>query len=299
MELGDAQQFLEIVAAGSLSAAARRRGVAQSTLSRQLERLEHQLGTRLVERSTRAFRLTVAGEQFVAGAERLVRDAESLTKQVGEAARADHGSLRLSLCPALARRRLLAPTVAFFRERPQLRVQLRLEDDLVDLVRDRIDVAVRVGTLGDSELGCQRLGSYGHMLVAAPAYLRSAPPLRTPADIARHAVVGMRGAKAFTRWGFMLDGHRDVVEVAPSLETNDGEALRGLTVAGGGVTILPDYLAEEDLEAGRLVRLLGRWELSRVPIYAVYASKSGLSRAARGWISAIKAALSDPQANDS
>jgi DNA-binding transcriptional LysR family regulator len=102
----------------------------------------------------------------------------------------------------------------------------------------------------------------------------------------------MRGAKAFTRWGFRLGERKDDVEVAPSLEVNDAEALRGLTVAGGGLTVLPDYLAEEDLAAGRLVRLLGRWELSRVPIFAVYASKAGLSRAARGWIAAIKVALS-------
>ncbi len=195
----------------------------------------------------------------------------------GEWAR-PHGTLRLSLCPALARRRLLEPTAAFLRERPQVRVLMHLEDRVVDPVHQAVDVAVRVGAMGDSHLDCRRLCTYEHVLVAAPKYLCTAPPLREPADLAHHALIGIQGSRAFMRWGFMLGGQRTEVEVLPRVETNDAEVLVGMTVAGAGVTVLPDYLAEEDLDSGRLLRALDHWRLSTVPIFAVYASASGLPR---------------------
>ncbi|HMI82488.1 MAG TPA: LysR substrate-binding domain-containing protein, partial [Polyangiaceae bacterium] len=104
--------------------------------------------------------------------------------------------------------------------------------------------------------------------------------------------IGIRGATAFNRWRFVRSGDRTEIEVRPAVETNDAEVLRGMTVAGAGLTVLPDYLAEEDLAAGRLVRILDSWALSRVPVYAVYASTAGLPRAAREWIRAMKNALS-------
>jgi DNA-binding transcriptional LysR family regulator len=211
---------------------------------------------------------------------------------VADRSRSAAGTLRLSLCPALARRRMLEPTAAFLRARPELRVIVQLEDRLVDPIEEAIDVAVRVGPLGDSQLACQRLGSYGYVLVAAPAYLRAAPALAAPADLGAHAIIAARGARSFTRWGFTRAGTRTEVDVRPMVETNDAEVLRGLAVAGAGLTVLPDYLAEEDLESGRLVALLPGWQMARVPIHAVYASAAGLPRAARDWIAAMRVALS-------
>lgn len=291
VDLPSAQLFLEVAAAANLSAAARQLGIAQSTLSRMLSRLEQQVGARLVERSSRAFRLTDAGQQFVSGAQKLVQDARSLVLRVGEASRSGHATLRLSLCPALARRRLIEPTAAFQRAHPRLQLIVRLEDRVADLVQENIHVAIRVGAMCDSNLSCQPLGSYSHVLVAAPSYLRRASAPSSPSELSDHPLIGHRGDRAFMRWGFVRGGVRTEVEVRPAIETNDAEVLRGMAVAGAGLTVLPDYLAEEDLQAGRLVPLLQKWQLSRVPIFAVYASAAGLPVVAREWIRVAKEAL--------
>lgn len=275
--------FVLAAEAGSLSRAARQAGVAQSTVSRALARLEATLGLELVSRSGRAFRLNDAGVLLLPLAREVLGDVEGLARVAGEARGAVGGAVRLSLCTSLGRHVLLPALVAWRAQRPQAILDVRLEERDLDPRTAGVDLVVRAGRPKDSELTRTLLGDYGHVLVASPAYLRRRgapedPSALDPSAGGAHDTVAMRLERVWSSWPFQRGRESMHVSVLPRLTVTDADALRDLACAGQGLTVLPDYLAAPALDAGDLVRVLPDWTLPRIPVHAFHAPTRKLPR---------------------
>lgn len=273
-------QFRAIVQAGSISKAAIQLGLGKSVLSRQLAKLEDELGTRLIQRSTRRLTLTEIGELVYAQAQdidRALANIEQLTEQHQSEVM---GRLRVTCPRPLGQRYLVPLLVEFAKAYPKVEVSLSVDDRMVDLIAEHIDVAIRVAHLEDSTLVARRLCENPRVLVAAPDYLARRGTPRTPADLLNHdCLVYTSGARVWDEWGFLQDGIAlPPLRVPARLQINDGMALVAAAVAGGGVLIIDRLLVAQELAQGNLVPLLPDYQLrAGQPVYAVYPARPWLA----------------------
>lgn len=271
--------FSAIVHAGSISKAAATLGMGKSVVSRQLAKLEDELGTRLIQRSTRKLTLTEIGELVFAEAlhiDRAVSNIEQLTAQHQTEVK---GRLRVTCPRPLGQRYLVPLLVEFTAMHPKIEVVLTVDDHLVDLIAEHIDVALRVAHLEDSTLVARKLCDNPRVLVASPAYLAARGTPCTPADLADHAcLVYSNGARVFDEWGFTQDGSNTSIRVSSKIQINDGMALVAGAVAGGGVLAIDRLMVAHELAHGSLVQLLADYQLrAGQPVYAVYPARPWLA----------------------
>jgi DNA-binding transcriptional LysR family regulator len=277
----DAQRldtFARVIEAGSISRAALRLGVDKSVVSRQIAKLEAELGARLLQRTTRRLALTEIGEQVLQQA-RVIQEALQNIEQMTDAYRQEvSGRLRISC--SMASRRVLVPLVLAFGERhPQVQVVLRSDDRLVDLLAEQIDVAIRVAPLDDSTLVARKLADSSRVCVAAPAYLARHGEPQTPSDLAAHrCVVYCNDTRAFDQWRFDGPAGRETVAVSGRLQMNDGGAVADAAVAGAGVAVLDALIVREDLRSGALQAVLPGYQIPPgPPVHAVYPARHWLA----------------------
>lgn len=270
--------FATVVACGSISAAAQRMGCGKSVVSRQLAQLEQELGARLLQRSTRRLALTEIGQMVLQQArqiEQALVSIDELTEQFSQQVR---GRLRVTC--SMAGRSLLMPLVAEFVQRyPQVSVDLTFEDQMVDLIANQIDVAIRAGHLADSSLIARKLADNRNRLVAAPAYLARAGVPQHPHDLALHAcLLYMQGARVWDEWQLGGPGGPYKVAVHGPLCINDGGALLDACRIGCGILSLGGRLVAQSLASGELVSVLPDYpSLAGAPIYAVYPARTWLA----------------------
>ncbi|OOG45964.1 LysR family transcriptional regulator [Rhodanobacter sp. C01] len=263
--------FVALVRAGSFTAAAEQLGLTKAMVSQHLARLEQELGTTLLLRSTRRMSLTEAGTVFHADCVRLLAEAEAAIARVGGNRDTPSGTLRLTTSTDYGMA-VVAPALASFCQlHPQVQVDLVIGDRINDLIAERFDLAIRVGWLRDSSLHATRLGSFRQMVVATPTYLAIHGTPRRPEQLAAHGWIAMSVLATPLRWTFVSSGGtRRTVRMRPVAQANNAAAVRAMVLAGAGVAVLPDYLAEEDILAGRLVVLLAQYRLPEGGIHAVY-----------------------------
>lgn len=271
--------FSAIVHAGSISKAALKLGIGKSVLSRQLAKLEDELGTRLIQRSTRRLTLTEIGELVFAEAlhiDQAVANIEQLTEQHQSEVK---GRLRVT-CPGPLGQLYLVPLlVEFTAAYPNIEVSLSVEDRMVDLIAEHIDVALRVAHLEDSTLVARKLSDNPRVLVAAPSYLARRGKPQVPTDLQAHdCLVYSSGARVFDEWWFIKDGISVPVRVPGKIQINDGMALVAGALAGGGLTLIDRLLVAHELAIGSLVPLLLDYQLrAGQPVYAVYPARPWLA----------------------
>ncbi|NRR33634.1 LysR family transcriptional regulator [Oxalobacteraceae bacterium] len=270
--------FASIIKEGSISAAATQLGVGKSVVSRQLAKLEEELGARLIQRSTRRLALTEIGELVLEQArqiERALGNIEQLTDQYQQQVR---GMLRVSC--SIAARRLLVPLLTEFTAlHPQVRIALQLEDRMVDLIAEQIDVAIRTTSMVDSTLVARKLADNPSCIAAAPSYLARAGTPRTPHELTAHAcLIYANGGKVFDEWTFMGVDGLYAIRVTGALQINDGGSLVTAAVAGAGIMRGPLGLMRQELARGLLVPVLAHCELPPGPSsYAVYPAREFLA----------------------
>jgi DNA-binding transcriptional LysR family regulator len=271
--------FSAIVHAGSISKAAASLRMDKSVLSRQLAKLEDELGTRLIQRSTRRLTLTEIGELVFAEAQhidRAVSNIEQLTEQHQSEVK---GRLRVTCPRPLGQRYLVPLLVEFTATYPKVEVVLSVDDRLVDLIDEHIDVALRVAHLEDSTLIARKLSENPRVLIASPSYLARRGTPGSPADLLAHdCLVYSNRARVFDEWNFSKDGVKTPVRVQSRIQINDGMALVAGAVAGGGVMVIDRFLVAHELADGSLVQLLADYQLGDgQPIYAVYPARPWLA----------------------
>ena len=263
--------FVALVRAGSFTAAAEQLGLTKAMVSQHLAKLERELGTTLLLRSTRRMSLTEAGTLFHADCVRLLADAEAASARVGGNRDTPSGTLRLTTSTDYGMA-VVAPALASFCQlHPQVQIDLVIGDRINDLIAERFDLAIRVGWLRDSSLHATRLGSFRQMVVATPAYLATHGTPRRPEQLATHGWIAMSVLATPLRWTFVNHaGARRTMRMKSVAQANNAAAVRAMVLADAGVAVLPDYLAEEDIRAGRLVVLLAQHRLPEGGIHAVY-----------------------------
>lgn len=269
--IGDFHLFLRILDLGSISAAARSMNLSVAVASQRLRRLEHALGVRLFQRSTRQLRVTPEGAALAAQGRGLVEDLEALTSGLKQSAQEVAGTLRVSM-PAAFGRQYISPLLPVFLARhPRLRLAIDFSDTFRDLVSEGLDLAIRIGQLPDSSLIARRLASNRRVLCASPAYLKRCGTPSAPEDLRDHECLVMSGASgARDTWTLTSpSGETTSVRVHGRLESNMGEAIRDAALAGLGISLHSTWHVCEDLREGRLKVVLPDYHLPDSAIYAV------------------------------
>lgn len=271
IDLNSLLVFGAVAEAGGFTAAAERLGVAKAKVSIQIRRLEAQLGTTLLTRTTRQVTLTEAGRALHEQCQPLLRGLREALDQVGTGGAPLAGTLRISTTVDYAVQSL-APLIARFAAlHPDLQIDLRTGDRIVDLVGEGIDLSIRLGWLRDSSQRAVKLGEFDQYVVASPAYLRRAGRPTRPQDLAGHEWIALTLLPTPLTWRFAASsGDVQAVQVKSRLRVDSPGALRSMLRAGAGISVLDQYSAQPELDAGHLVRVLGPWTLPRGGVYAVY-----------------------------
>jgi DNA-binding transcriptional LysR family regulator len=265
-DLEDIRAYVEVAESGGFSRAGARLGLSKSMISRRIVRLEKELGTQLLSRSTRGVVVTEAGATFKAYAERAIAELETARDAVGNEDDALSGSLRVAV-PLSFGAEHLAPVFAEFALRhPRLHIHTSYSDRRVDLIAERFDVAVRLGTLPDSSLVARRIAPMHGVVIASPAYLERHGTPTTLADLGRHEALMEAGRST---WRFK-DGKKDItVAVHGRFETDSGAALLTACIAGIGIAFLPTFIAGPELAKGTVVPLLREFRIPEFGMFVV------------------------------
>ena len=266
--------FSETARRGSFAAAARELGSTPSTIAKSVARLEASLGVNLFHRTTRQVTLSRDGELLFERCQRVLTEVDALEAEAAGIRGEPSGFLRLDL-PIVYGRRYVLPLLAGLNQKyPALRWEIRLQDGFADLVRDSVDLAVRVGKLNDSSLVARRIDWQGMTMVASPKYLERHGTPRTIEDLSTHQSIAFRMPTSGRNLSWRFQGKGRAFEVAPQAPTlvNDGEGMIMAACLDFGVCQLPDYMVQDEIDRGTLVELFEKHRPERVPISAVVPS---------------------------
>lgn len=290
-DLNDFAYFAEIVAHGGFSAAARVLREPKSKLSRRIAGLEARLGLRLIERSSRRFRVTEIGEAFYQRCRAILAEAEQAEALVAEAQAEPHGRIRFS-CPTGMVEEISDLVATFLVRYPRVRLQLIAIDRAVDLIDERIDVALRIRTVltGDAALTMRSLGVSTRILLASP---QLASTLRDLDHLASFPTLATVDQGDVVEWYLETDdGRSQVLRHEPRMGCGDFIAVRDAAIAGLGIALLPDHLCRQALDDGKLVRVLPDWRGHRGIVHLVFTTRRGLPPAVRALIDHLAAGFS-------
>ena len=274
---GEMEVFAAVVERGGFSAAAKLFGMTPSAVSKLVTRLEARLGARLVNRSTRKLQLTAEGQAFH---QRCVTILSDIAEAECEAAagKAPRGRVRVNANVAFGNQVLLPLVPAFLAEHPELSVDLVFTDQVVDLIEERADIAIRVGPgpLRGNQLMARKIGESAVAVVASPDYLARHGEPKTPADLTKHNLIGFNFARSVEGWPFRVDGALISIAAVGNTQVGDGEIARQLAVAGVGLARLGRFHTQAEVAAGRLVTVLEDFNPGDIEvIHAVYLGQGG------------------------
>ncbi|WP_096485018.1 LysR family transcriptional regulator [Methylorubrum populi] len=261
------RSFVRVAERGSFSAAARELGLGQSTVTRHLRDLEGAVGVALLSRTTRRVTVTEEGRRYYRHSLEILRRVEQAREEARGTGAAPSGTIRISCTAALGVRAVSGIVFAFLDAYPGIEIDLGLTDERVDLVREGIDLALRLGPLTDSTLKVRTLGWSRRLLVAAPAYLAAHGRPLVPEHLATHAAVRMSnvaGSDSLPLEG--PDGQRHTVRVGGRLRLDHGLAAREALIAGRGIGAAHHWLIDDCLADGRLEAILTDYALPSVPL---------------------------------
>jgi DNA-binding transcriptional LysR family regulator len=278
MRLDVIETFVTIVDAGSMREAARRLGVSKSVVSHRLAALEGDLGTSLIQRTTRAQALTDAGALFYERCQRIIQDFREATELVGACRESLSGPLRLAAPNTFGVKHLMPVLEDFLRQHPGIVPTVDFNDRVVDIVGGGYDLAVRIGRLADSTLIAKKLAPARSVVIASPDYLARHGTPRTVEDLAHHRAAGYVSLRPYEEWSFVGPGERRrTARVPAAMHLNNGEAQVAAAAAGFCLACLPRFIAAEAVADGRVVALALDAEPDHGAIYAVYAEQQRLS----------------------
>ena len=283
-KLGAMNTFAKVVALGSFAEAARALGTTRSAASKAVIELEHGLGVRLLDRTTRRVRATEAGIAYYERCLDILARVEETEMQVARLHGEPTGVLKLN-GPASFGALYLAPAVAAFMGlHPKLRIELTLTDRFIDPIEEGADVTIRIAELADSSLIARRLAPARRVFVASPAYVASRGEPMEPEDLAHHPCLAYGHTTILQRWRIVRDGQAVSVPIDSVLCSNSGDVLRAAALSGRGVAFLPTFLVGRDIESGNLRAVLGRFPQPALAVQALYASNRYLAVKTRAFV---------------
>ena len=255
----------------SFTRAAERLGISKAVVSQQVARLEEEVGTTLLVRTTRKVYPTEAGRMFHARCAFILREAEDAFGELGQAVAAPTGTLRMTAPFDYGISRVVPAVIEFTRRYPACNVDLSLGDRSIDFVAEGFDMAVRVGWLVDSSLQARRIGSFRQLLVCAPALRHASSALSTPDGLEALHFVANKALREPLEWHFTRNEiEKAAVRMQATISVDATMAVHAAVLAGAGFSVLPDFLVAADLASARLIHMLPEWALPSGGIHAVF-----------------------------
>lgn len=282
--------FVAVVEAGSFTAAAEALQQTRAAISFNIRRLEEELGVALLLRTTRRLALTQSGEAFHARAVRLLAESAALEQDVRQNHLSLSGELTVTSTAEYGALQVIPALAAFARQHPQLRIRHVSSSAHADLIAERFDVAIRLGTLADSSYRVAPVERFAILPVASPAWL-AANPVTTLAALAQADWIIHQRLASPRRWSLVgPDGTTEMTISGPVRFSSDSaSALLGFAVAGCGVALLPEWLVRQPLAEGRLQRLLPAYRFPEQGVYALWPDSRHLPARVRAFIDFLRA----------
>jgi DNA-binding transcriptional LysR family regulator len=281
------QAFVAVADLKGFAPAARKLHLSPSAVTRLIAALEERLGARLLQRTTRQVALTDVGARYLERVRRILSDVEEAEGAAEGERTLPSGRLVVSAPVGFGRLHVSPVMSAFLKRYPEVSGELRLSDQMINLVEDGVDLAVRIGHLADSTLVARHVGEMRRIVVASPAYLKARGEPKAPAFVAAHDTIQFGATTAAPDWRFAEEGSEVRVAHAPRFITNSADAAIQYAEAGGGLTRVMFYQAAAALAAGRLRIVLAKFEQPPLPIHLVYPTSRLLSAKVRAFIDLV------------
>ncbi|NYH26903.1 LysR family transcriptional regulator [Paraburkholderia bryophila] len=285
------ETFIGVIEAGSFSAAARRLNVGQPAVSKSIAQLEERLGVRLLLRSTRGLTPTDAGQKFYERAKRVIEEADEAELAVRISGASLSGRLRVCAPVTFARLRIVPSMKAFLAAHPGLTLEVVLDDRHIDLLEEGIDVALRMGALGDSSMTARKIGQSRRIVVGTPAYFELAGTPNVPADLITHEAIIYEQRGGGATWSFKRGSSETAVAVSGRMRVTAAEGVRAAVLADMGVAIASEWMFAPELASGAVKAVVADWTLPPVDLWAVFPTGRMASAKARAFVTFVEATL--------
>jgi DNA-binding transcriptional LysR family regulator len=282
------ETFVCVIESGSFSAAARLLDVGQPAVSKSIAQLEERLAVRLLLRSTRGLTPTEAGQAFYERAKRAIEEADEAELAARGSAGALSGRLRVSAAVTFARLHIIPRLPSFLERHPDLNIDIILDDENIDLLEHGIDVALRMGVLGDSTMTARRLTRGRRCVVGSPAWFAKAGEPRTPADLVSHQAIVYEQAGGGNAWSFKRGNTETSIAVAGRIRVNAAEGVRAAVLADMGVAITSEWMFAPEIASGAVKLVLADWELPSIDLWAVFPSGRMVTAKARAFVAWVE-----------
>lgn len=264
------QIFRRVVEAGSFSAVSREMQLSQPTVSKQIAALEAHLGTKLLSRSTRQLNLTDAGQHYYERCCQILDELTDAEVEIREQQTLPTGLLRVNVPIAAGRMKILPLIWKFQEQYPDLKIDMHFDDNYVDLVKEGVDVAIRIGELSDSSLIARKMGTIPRYTVASPAYLEKYGEPKTLEDLHQHDCLVYNLLTTRNEWHFNGEKGKEKVIVQGGFSSNSPDAIRQAALAGRGVAVILGWLVEDDIAQGHLKVILNDHVPTALDLHAMY-----------------------------
>ena len=283
------QTFVRVAETGSFSAVAKELGSSQSSVSKNVAALEKDLCVKLLSRTTRSISLTEEGERYFEQVSRLVAEIQDAESTLKKGAYQLSGVLRVAASVAYGKKFLIPLIDQFLKQHTEVKIDLNLSDDFVDIVEQGIDVAIRIGELADSSLLARRIGTTQRALVASKSYIEQMKQTlglpEHPAELAQYQCIIYTALQSRNVWEFSAqDGTTTKVRVNGNFQSNSSEAIREAGLRGLGICYSPIWLFEDALKSGEMAILMQAWTMRPLPIQVVYPAERKNSAKVRAFI---------------
>lgn len=275
--------FADIAESGSFTATAERLELSRAMVTRAVAELEQWLAARLLQRTTRRVTLTEAGVQCLRRSQQMLALSHDMEEEIAPSDGELRGQLRLTSSMSFGHAHLASALNDFQKQHPRLKIDLDVSDRAINLVEARIDLAIRISAAPDPALIARPLASCESVLVAAPDYLANHPAIALPGDLTGHHCLGHSNFGR-SEWRLSRGDEQIDVAVACRFTANEATILQQTALAGGGIALLPTYLVSTALAESQLKVVLPEWQLPKLTIYALYASRRHLSPAIRALV---------------
>ncbi len=283
--------FISIVDEGTISQAAEHLDVTVSAVSKALSRLEKKLNTALFRRTTRRLELTQEGEKYLVRVRSILEELEAAENMLIMNKEVPSGKLRIDAATPFMLH-VIAPLIDKYSSAyPQIDIELISNENLVDLLEQRTDIAVRIGELKDSTLSATPLGLSQIRILASPAYLKKHGTPQNLEELTQHQLLGFSSLEKLNDWP-IYDAFNNLFHVDTNIKTDSGETLRQLALCGTGIVCLSDFMTQQDIREGRLVQILISSTIKmQQPINLVYYKNRKLSERVSSFIEFLKAEM--------
>ncbi len=271
--MDDREVFFSVVEANGFGAAAKRLETTPASVSRRVKALEQRLGVRLLQRTTRKLSLTEAGERYVREGRRLLHELNDLEQALTASSHEPEGELRIVAPMSFGQRRLASTVARFAALHRKLRISLILEDRETDLIDEAADLAIRIGYPADSSMIARAIAPIPRHACASPEYLERRGCPKAPEDLLGHDCLHYNLISEREEWTFLGEDGQQTLAIKGSFCSNNGDALAAAAMQGLGITLLPNFIVEEGLADGRLVKVLEDYEGAPLTLFALYPSR--------------------------